>query len=110
MLKRKLIADETVADILQFVKGGDDVDDCDTADDLNKIYDDGDINVAQEESDDDNSSDSDDGDPEDYNQRPPQKILTPMTLLLLRSTEWNGFDWFSVSKEKNKNQENLLDE
>ena len=47
MLKRKLIAYEAVADILWFVEDGDDVDDGDAADDLNEIYDDSDINVAQ---------------------------------------------------------------
>ena len=76
MSKRKLTADESVADVLQFVEDGDDVDDGDAADDLNEIYDD-DINndVRHDKSDDDNSFDSDDGDPEDYNQRSPRKIL-----------------------------------
>ena len=43
MSKRKLTADESVVDVLQFVEDGDDVDDGDAADDLNEIYDD-DIN------------------------------------------------------------------
>ena len=76
MSKRKLTADESVADVLQFVEDGDDVDDGDAADDLNEIYDD-DINndARYDKSDDDNSFDSDDGDPKDYNQRSPRKIL-----------------------------------
>ena len=67
MSKRKLTADESVADVLRFVEDDDDVDDGDAADDLNEIYDD-DINN-------DNSFDSDDRDPEDCNQRCPRKIL-----------------------------------
>ena len=67
MSKRKLTADETVANILRFVEDSDDVDDGDAADELNEIYDDGDINVSQEKSDDDSSSDSDDGHAEDSN-------------------------------------------
>ena len=67
MPKRKLTADEAVTDILQFVEDGDNIDDGDAANDLNRILDDGDINVAQEENDDDNSSASDDGDLEDSN-------------------------------------------
>ena len=47
MLKRKLTAYEAVADILWFVEDANDVDDGDAADDLNEIYDDSDINVAQ---------------------------------------------------------------
>ena len=76
MSKRKLTADESVADVLRFVEDDDDVDDGDAADDLNEIYDD-DINndVRDDKCDDDNSFDSDDRDPEDCNQRCPRKIL-----------------------------------
>ena len=94
MSKRKLTADEAVANILRFVEDSDDVDDGDAADELNEIYDDGDINVAQEKSDDDSSSDSDDGHAEDSNQRlgwsnpstshQMKTAMSPMTLLLLK--------------------------
>ena len=94
MSKRKLTADEAVANILRFVEDSDDVDDGDAADELNEIYDDGDINVAQEKSDDDSSSDSDDGHAEDSNQRlgwsnpstshQMKTVMSPVTLLLLK--------------------------
>ena len=46
MSKRQLTTGEAVADILRFVEDSDDVDDGDVADQLNEIYDDGDINFC----------------------------------------------------------------
>ena len=85
-------------------------DDGDAADDLNEIYDDGDINVAQEESDDGNSSDRDDGDPEDSSQRPPRKILTYKRLVnsIDKSLDENCYDPHDFAVVENPKNETVL--
>ena len=111
MSKRKLTTNESVADILWFVEDGDDVDDGDAADDLNEIYDD-DINndVRYDKSDDDNSFDSDDGDPEDYNQRRPRKILIYKRLVnfMDKSLDDNCYDPHDLAVVEDTQNEMVL--
>ena len=64
MSKRKLTADEAVADILRFVDNDSDVDDDEFNDDLEKIYDSDDLNTVQYDSSDDENFPDSDGDVE----------------------------------------------
>ena len=81
MSKRKLTADEAVADILRFVDNKSDVDNDEFNYDLDKIYDSDDLNAAQEDSSYDEDLCGSDGDVEIDIQRPPQKILTKKRLV-----------------------------
>ena len=94
MSKRKLTADEAVADILLLVDNESDVDDDKFNDDLDKIYDSDDLNPAQQDrSDDEDSSDSD-GDVEIDIQKLLGKILTKKRLVssIDKSLDENCYD------------------
>ena len=61
MPKRKLTADEAVADTLQFVDNESEVDDDEFNGDLDKIYNSDDLNAVQQDSSDDENSSGSDG-------------------------------------------------
>lgn len=61
MPKRKLTADEAVADTLQFVDNESEVDGDEFNDDLDKIYNSDDLNAVQQDSSDDENSSGSDG-------------------------------------------------
>ena len=81
MSKRKLTADEAVADIVRFADNESDVDNNEFNDDLDKIYDSDDLNATQKNNSDDEDSSGTDGDVEIDIQRPPRKILTNKRLV-----------------------------
>ena len=61
MPKRKLTADEAVADTLQFVDNESEIDGDEFNDDLDKIYNSDDLNAVQQDSSDDENSSGSDG-------------------------------------------------
>ena len=81
MSKRKLTADEAIADILRFVDNESNVADDKFNNDLDKIYDSDDLNAAQQNSSDDEDSSDSDEDVEIDVQKPHGKILTKKRLV-----------------------------
>ena len=94
MPKRKLTADEAVADILRFVDNKSDVDNDEFNYDLDKIYDSDDLNAAREDSSYDEDFCGSGGDVEIDIQRPPRKILTKKRLVssIDNSLDGNCYD------------------